>query len=230
MDRNQPSPTAGEPRQAPVPNPQRVPSTTAGPGHAQRQVAVADDEGDLALSEVSEIREKIEYSLIKELRRMGIKAPKHFDPKRDQNFLTWLERTEFHLSAIKYSDEDKTSLLLLLDVNSFEASKHLGIKPDTEYSVEKQKLKDYFAITVTKEALREKLDFRFQEAGETIEAYARDIKLIGHKSYPNGDPDLLDNILIKMFIHGLRDDKSRERVLLYSPNTLTEAAQYARFF
>ena len=118
---------------------------------------------------------------------------------------------------------------MLLDVNSFEASKHLGIKFDTEYSVAKQKLKDYFAITETKEELREKLDLRFQEASESIEAYARDIKLIGHKAYPNGDPDLLENILIIVFIHGLRDDKSREHVLLYSPKTLTEAAQYARF-
>ena len=99
------------------------------------------------------------------------------------------------MSAIKYPDEDKTtSLLPLLDVNSFEAFKHLGIKSDTEYSIAKQKLKDYFAITQTKEELREKRDCRFQEAGETIEAYARDIKLINHNAYPNGDPDLLENI------------------------------------
>ena len=106
---------------------------------------------------------------------MGIKAPKHFDLKRDKNFETWLKRTEFHLSAIKCPNEDKTtSLLLLLDVNSFEASKHLGITSDSEYSVAKQNLKDYFAITETKEELREKLDLRFKEAGESIEAYARD--------------------------------------------------------
>ena len=86
---------------------------------------------------------------------MGIIALKHFYLKRDQNFETWLERTEFHLSAIKCRDEDKTtSILLLLDVKLFEASKHLGIKSDTEYSVAKQKLKDYFAITKTKKELR----------------------------------------------------------------------------
>jgi hypothetical protein len=119
------------------------------------------------------------------------------------------------LSAIKCPEEDKTtSLLLLLDVNSFEASTHLGIKFDTDYSVAKQKPKDYFAITETKEEVREKLDLRYQEAGETIEAYARDIKLHGHKAYPNGDTELLKNILIKVFIHGLRDNKSRQRFLL----------------
>ena len=53
MEKNQPSPTAGEPRQAPAQTPQRVPSTTVGPGHAQRQVTVADEKGDFALSEIS---------------------------------------------------------------------------------------------------------------------------------------------------------------------------------
>ena len=52
-----------------------------------------------------------EEQLIKALRRMGIKAPKHFDPKRDKNFETWLERTEFHLAVNHCQEEDKTSSL-----------------------------------------------------------------------------------------------------------------------
>ena len=106
---------------------------------------------------------------------MGIKAPKHFDSKRDKNFETWLERTELHLNDIKCPDEDKTTALLHFDVNSFEASKILWINFDTEYSIAKQKFKDYFANKETKEVLREKPDLCFQEAGETIEAYAQDI-------------------------------------------------------
>ena len=88
MEKNQTSPTAGEPRQTPAPTPQRVPSTIVGPGHAQRQVTVADEEGDLPLSEISESREETENSLINMLRLMGIKVPKNFDPKRDKNFET----------------------------------------------------------------------------------------------------------------------------------------------
>ena len=41
---------------------------------------------------------------------MGIMAPKNFDPKRDKNFETLLERTEFSLSAIKCPEEDKKYL------------------------------------------------------------------------------------------------------------------------
>ena len=39
----------------------------------------------------------------------------------------------------------------------------------------------------------------------------------------------MERVLIKVFIDGLREDTSRERVLLYKPKTLTDAAQYARF-
>ena len=77
MERNQPSLTPGEPRQTPAPTPQRVLSITTGPGHAQRQFTVADEKGDLALSEISESNEETEDSLIKTLRPMGIKAPKN---------------------------------------------------------------------------------------------------------------------------------------------------------
>ena len=187
-------------------------------------------EDNASSSEVSEDPDEREENLVKALRRMGIKAPKHFDPKKDKNFETWLERTEFHLTVNKCPEESKTSsLLLLLSVDAFEAAKHLGIKSTTDYEEAREKLKDYFAITETKEELIEKLDLRRQGPNESIEAFARDIKLIGHRAYPKGDPDLLERILIKTFTNGLRDDKSRERVLLHKPKTLVEAAQYARF-
>ena len=38
----------------------------------------------------------------------------------------------------------------------------------------------------------------------------------------------MENILIKVYISGLRDDKSRKSILLNSLKTLTEAAQYVR--
>ena len=104
MERHQPSSTAAELRQIRAPTTsQRVLSTTARPGHAQRQVAVADQKSDLAFSVVFESRDETEDSLIITLRRMGIKAPKQFDLIKDINFETWLERTEFYLSAIKVS-------------------------------------------------------------------------------------------------------------------------------
>ena len=93
-------------------------------------------------------------NLVRTLRRIRIKASKLFDPKRDKNFEMWLERTEFYLKVNKCQKENKTSsLLLLLDVDSIEAATHMGIKPNTPYAEAKQKLKNYFALTETKEKL-----------------------------------------------------------------------------
>ena len=72
--------------------------------------------------------------------------------------------------------------------------------------------------------MREKLNLRVQEVGKTIESFARDDKLIGHKAYLNSDPKLLESMMMQVFINGLRDPTSKERVILYSSKTFTEAA------
>ena len=36
-------------------------------------------------------------------------------------------------------------------------------------------------------------------------------------------------MMMQVFVNGLRNPTSKERVILYSPKTLTEAAKYARF-
>ena len=94
----------------------------------------------------------------------------------------------------------------------------------------KAKLQDYFAITKTSAKLRERLDLRRQEAGENIESFARDVKLIGHRAYPKAaEPVMLEHIIIKQFTNALNKELSRERVILKACKTFTEAAQYARF-
>ena len=40
---------------------------------------------------------------------------------------------------------------------------------------------------------------------------------------------MLEHILIKQFVNGLKNEVSRERVILKAPKTLTEVAQFARF-
>ena len=93
-------------------------------------------------------------------------------------------------------------------------AKHLGLKSTTCFYEAKARLKDYFAITETSEELRERLDLRRQEAGEIIESFARDVKLIGHRAYPNtADPAMLEHILIKQFVNGLNNEISRKRVI-----------------
>lgn len=56
-----------------------------------------------------------------------------------------------------------------------------------------------------------------------------EIKSIWHIAYPQHNSEILDQIFIKQLIFGLKDERSRKRVILKNPKTLTEAAQYARF-
>ena len=134
------------------------------------------------------------------------------------------------MEVITCPKEDRPNTLILLDGDSFETAQYFGINARTKCFDAKQKLKDYFAITETKEELIEKLDLRRQEHGESIESFARGIKLIAHRDYPKViDNRMLESIMIIVFTSGLHDDRSRERVTLQTPKTLPEAAQYARF-
>ena len=97
-----------------------------------------------------------EDKTVKSLRRMGIRAPKPYDPKREPNFDAWLARVVFHMSVSKIPEDKRTSsLLLLFDTDSFEAACHLGIQHNTDFDTAKEMLIAYFDITETPEELNE---------------------------------------------------------------------------
>ena len=183
-----------------------------------------------AIALESDDEELLDANIIRSMRRMGIRAPRQYDPLRDTNVEALLARVEYQMAVSKAPDADKTSMLLrLLDIPSFEAGQNLNLDTTTPFDEAKKRLKEYFAVTKTNEELREKHELRHKKPGKTIEAFARDVKLIGHKAFPNKNPELLKLIFIQVFVSGLRDDKSRKRVLLKSPKTLMEATQFVRF-
>ena len=142
-----------------------------------------------------------------------------------------MARVVLYLPVSKISDDKRTSsLLLMFDTDSFETTRYLGIQDNTDFDTAKEKLKADFVIMERPEKLKDILGFRRQEAAVMIKLFTRDIKIIGHMAYTGKDPELLEDIMIHIFIRGLRDEQSRERVLLKSPKILTEAAQYAGCF
>ena len=172
----------------------------------------------------------LDQQMIEGLRRMGIRAPKTYDPKRDSKFEVWLERVENYMNISQCRNQDRTAtLLLLLDVNTFETAKNMRITNTTPYDDAKQRLTAFLAATETPEEMKQKLALRQQEVGESIETFATAIQQLGHKAYPTGDEKMLEDILLRSFILGLRDDKTRERVMLRSCESLTDAVKYARF-
>ena len=50
-----------------------------------------------------------EYETVRSLRRMGIRAPKPYDPKHEPNFDAWLARVVFHMSVSKTPDDKRTN-------------------------------------------------------------------------------------------------------------------------
>ena len=114
--------------------------------------------------------------------------------------------------STKCPAENKTRLLfLLLDVEYFEVTKHLGLKSTTNFDKANTKLKDYFTITETSDKLQKWLDLQSLEASETIESFARDVKFIGHCALLKAaDSLMLENIRIKQFTNSLNNELSRE--------------------
>lgn len=57
---------------------------------------------------------------------MLIQVSTTFDPKRDINFLNWLEHVKYHLKIAKCKDVTQTNaIMLLLDVDLFKATNQL---------------------------------------------------------------------------------------------------------
>ncbi len=53
-----------------------------------------------------------EENLATTLSKLGIRAPRPFDPKKDKNFEYWLKRMEYHFTLAKLEEENKTAALL----------------------------------------------------------------------------------------------------------------------
>lgn len=57
-----------------------------------------------------EANDEHDFSFVKSMRKIGIEPPKHLDTKKDRNFETWLERTDFHLAVNECAEKIKQEL------------------------------------------------------------------------------------------------------------------------
>ena len=66
-------------------------------GEEEESVEVSEGENDDQTTQEMEggINDDKDLSLVKSLRKMGIEPPKPFDPKKDRNLETWLEKNRF---------------------------------------------------------------------------------------------------------------------------------------
>ena len=168
-------------------------------------------------------------SMVQALGRLGIRPPRPFDPRRDKNFDSWLSRIDYHFALTGLDEDRKTSALLLqLDLDAFEMAKNLGIKPDTPYVQAVMKLRDHYAITETVEELRERFYGRRQQQTEALETFARDLRVVGNRAFKDVPADVLELLLVRQFIDGIRNPGTRERLILKRESNLTNAIHFAR--
>ena len=97
----------------------------------------------------------LDQQMIESLRRIGIRAPKAYNPKRDSKFEVWLERVENYMNISQCGDQDRTAtLLLLLDVNTFKTAKNMRITNTTPDDDSQEHLTAFLAATETPEKMK----------------------------------------------------------------------------
>ena len=120
------------------------------------------------------------------------------------------------------------ALLLQLDPEALEIAKYLLLNPQTEYKEAVNKLKDHYALTETPEELREKFTQKIQDPNETLEDFARDIRVLESRAFKGVETSILETLMIKLYVEGLRNSNTRERLIVKRPATVTEAVHFAR--
>ncbi len=107
---------------------------------------------------------------------------------------------------------------------------------DYAFELEPAVLEDYeslvgqlerrFRVSQTRDASQRLFYARQLDAGEKIRAYAADLKALIHRAYPHGlTNDVREDMLIKQFFDGLKDDDAQYFVKhLRRPRSIDEAA------
>ena len=70
-------------------------------------------------------------------------------------------------------------------------------------------------------ACRAAFNSRTQEANETLNEYASEVKALGLRAYPNLDSSILDDLLLTQFMNGMQDDDLRRSMDSWTRRQLT---------
>ena len=73
-----------------------------------------------------------EENFAQSLSKLGIRAPRPFDPKKDKNFDHWVKRMNYHFNLAELKPKKKAAALLFqVDLDAFEIAERFGIKQDS---------------------------------------------------------------------------------------------------
>jgi hypothetical protein len=134
----------------------------------------------------------------------------------------WINRFEAVSRLHQWNDECKLKTLLSRlqgEAGDF-AFDQLSERTLSKYSKLVKELQNRFGSSETKKNYRVQFNRRHQKSGETIEAYATELKRIYAKAYNNRDAKIGQEDLLQHFLMGLIDNKTRIHI------ELTKVARY----
>ena len=76
--------------------------------------------------------------------------------------------------------------------------------------------------------LRGEFQVRKQESGESLDNFARSLRVLAARAFPDANQEILDILLVQQFTSGLRDAEMRSRLIMKRCETLQVALGAAR--
>ena len=135
---------------------------------------------------------------------MGIRPPRLFDNKKESDFRGWVRRLERYFAIVNLPENQRTSLLLLnLATEASSTARYLKIDDDTPFADAKRRLTQHYSPQEEPQELRSRFQVRLQESGETIEDFAKDLRVLAARAFPDSSDDMLNVLLVQQFVHGL---------------------------
>ncbi|KAF7654556.1 hypothetical protein LDENG_00068320 [Lucifuga dentata] len=110
------------------------------------------------------------------------------------------------------------ALQVLLDLTSAE---------QRHYPTLAAALQCHFGQRITTDGMRKRLTHHCRREGETLDAYAADIRFYAQRSYPTFTPDAREELALCAFIQGLTSERLKEHLCITAPKIFSAALEEA---
>ena len=138
-------------------------------------------------------------------------------------------RFERFMALTNIQADRYTSVLLLhLGSEPFSTARYLGVVDITEYKEARKRLMHHYSPPEEPVELRSRFQCRIQADEESIENFARDIRILAARAFPKAPQDMRETLMVQQFIDGLRDGETKKRLILKKCDMLQDALNAAR--
>ena len=159
------------------------------------------------------------------------RPPEAFSGKSDEIFRSWLQRMTHYFKLCNAVDDGKKLSMLLMNLkgNAYVAAERLGCTADNvTYQAAVDLLSEHFIPPENKAEYRMQFAGRDMKTGESVEIYARELRLLVSQAYPDFSAAAQEELAIQRFIKGIRTPITSQRIFLKECKKLSEAVGFAK--